>query len=102
MKEHVTVIPSDGIIMVDGMPLSCKFTPHVENLHALQWHHGTGEREITDRGFMSNHAIASYETDVRPYVDIWQSVYDLMHSTPENDKPEEKMDWLKSILKRLS
>ncbi len=29
MKEHVTIIPSDGIIMVDGMPLSCKFTPHV-------------------------------------------------------------------------
>ncbi len=50
---------------------------------------------------MSNHAIASYETDVRPYMDIWQSVYDLRHSTPENDEPEERTGWLKSILKRL-
>ena len=42
MKQHVTVIPSDDLIAVDGVPLWFGFVAPA-NLHALQWHDGAGE-----------------------------------------------------------
>ena len=42
MKQHVIVVPSDRLIIVDGVPLQFDF-PVPENLHAVQWHNGTGE-----------------------------------------------------------
>lgn len=100
MKEHVTVIPSDGIVIVDGMALPCVFTPHIENLHAIQWHNGSGEIEINDGGFMSNRKIASYETDVGPYVDVWTLTFERMKSAPQEEKPREKSGW-KSVWRKL-
>ena len=41
MKQHVTVIPSDRLNIVDGASLRFAFdTP--ADLHALQWHEGRG------------------------------------------------------------
>lgn len=75
MKEHVTVIPSDKTIIVDGIALQCDFEAP-SGLHALQWHNGKGELEIIENGKMSNVTIKSYTNEVKPYVDIWQTKYD--------------------------
>lgn len=76
MKEHVTVIPKDGIIIINDIALPCEFDPHVSGLHALQWNNGTGELEIISDGKISNLEITSYTTEVKPYVDLWQAKYD--------------------------
>lgn len=76
MKEHVTVIPADQIIIVNGVALQCKFNAHVAGLHALQWHEGTGEIEIINDRKIRNVAIENYTCEVEPYVDIWQVNYD--------------------------
>ena len=44
MKTHVTVIPSDGIISVDGEVLFLDSITS-ETFHALQWHDGAGHVE---------------------------------------------------------
>ncbi len=102
MKDHVTVIPVDQIIIVDGIVLPCSFGSHIKNMHALQWHHGSGHIEINDNGFMSNSRIEDYETDVLPYVKIWQTTFDLMKQEPEVAKLQEKTSWWKSFLPKLS
>ena len=76
MKEHVTVIPEDKIIIVDALPLQCEFDTHIAGLHALQWHNGKGELEIVTDGRIRNVESTSYTREVKPYVDIWQAKYD--------------------------
>ena len=76
MKEHVTVIPSDKTIIVDGIALPCDFEAHVSGLHALQWHDGKGELEIIENGRMTNQPVTSYTNEVNPYINIWQATYD--------------------------
>lgn len=76
MKEHVTVIPEDQIIIVDGVALQSEFEAHIVDLRALQWHDGKGELEIVNDGKISNVAIKSYTNEVKLYVDIWQAKYD--------------------------
>ena len=88
--------------MVDGMPLPCEFTPYVENFHVIEWPNGKGEMEINDNGFMSNHTIDSYDMDVRPYVDIWQSVSDRIAAARQNSEPDGKTGWLKSTWRKWS
>ena len=71
MKQHVTVIPSDQLIAVDGVPLWFGFAAPA-NLHALQWHDGAGEMEWTDD---LNHPLtpADYAEDVAPFVTLWEA-----------------------------
>lgn len=71
MKQHVIVVPSDRLIIVDGIPLQFDF-PVPENLHAVQWHNGTGEMEWTDD---INHPLtpADYAEDVAPFVELWEA-----------------------------
>lgn len=71
MKQHVTVIPSDQLIAVDGVPLWFGFAAPA-NLHAIQWHNGTGEIEWTDD---INHPLTSadYAEDVAPFVALWEA-----------------------------
>lgn len=71
MKQHVTVIPSDQLIAVDGVPLWFGFAAP-DNLHALQWHDGAGEMEWTDD---INHPLtpADYAEDVAPFVTLWEA-----------------------------
>ena len=104
MKEHVTVIPADGIIICDGMALSCAFTAHAENLHALQWHNGRGHIEYRTGGVMSNEAIASYEAEVAPYVERWQAEYEALHPAPaafSGNATEKKPAALDTVHNRL-
>lgn len=71
MKQHVTVIPGDQLIAVDGAPLWFGFAAP-DNLHALQWHDGAGEMEWTDD---INHPLTTqdYEADVAPFVTLWEA-----------------------------
>ena len=71
MKQHVTVIPSDRLIIVDGVSLRFAFdTP--ADLHALQWHEGRGEMEWTDD---ISHPLtpADYADDVASFVALWET-----------------------------
>lgn len=81
MIDNVTVIPADQIIICNGIALRCNFRSHIENMHALQWNKGKGEIEKNEEGYMSNIEVHSYESDVKPYVDIWQVQYDIKIAT---------------------
>ena len=67
MKAHVTVIPSDGIIAVDGEVLYLE-SIRKESFHALQWHEGAGHVE-PGHG-LPNEALAAgdYAGRVAPFV----------------------------------
>lgn len=71
MKQHVTVIPSDQLIAVDGVPLWFGFAAP-DNLHAVQWHDGAGEMEWTDD---INHPLTEqdYADDIAPFVALWEA-----------------------------
>lgn len=71
MRQDVTVIPGDRIIIVDGAPLWFAFEAPA-NLHALQWHDGAGEMEWTDD---INHPLTTqdYDADVAPFVALWEA-----------------------------
>lgn len=71
MKRHVTVVPSDKLIIVDGVVLCFDFSAP-ENMHALQWHEGSGHIEWTDD---INRPLtpADYAEDVAPFVSLWEA-----------------------------
>ena len=71
MKQHVIVVPSDRLIIVDGTPLQFDF-PVPENLHAIQWHNGTGEMEWRD-DINRPLTLADYAEDVAPLVELWEA-----------------------------
>lgn len=72
MHQHVTVVPSDRLIIVDGEALHFDF-PAPVGLHALQWHEGSGHMEWTED---LNHPLtgeAAYTEDVAPFVTLWEA-----------------------------
>lgn len=74
MEEHVTVIPGDGVISVNGIPMQFKFPPVAghEKVHAIQWHHGSGTLELD--GFTGEPlTVADYDRAVAPYVQFWKT-----------------------------
>lgn len=74
MEEHVTVIPGDGVISVNGIPMQFKFPPVAghEKVHAIQWHEGSGALELD--GFTSEPLTAAdYDRAVAPYVQFWET-----------------------------
>ncbi len=68
---HITVIPEDKAVIVDGMGLSFDF-PAPENLHALQWRGEKGHMEFADR---PNRTLAAeeYAEVVAPYLALWEA-----------------------------
>lgn len=69
--SQVTVVPSDKLIIVDGVDLRFDFSAP-SNLHALQWFGDTGHQEWTDKpNTVLNEQ--NYTTEVAPYVALWQS-----------------------------
>lgn len=71
MRQHVTVVPSDHLIFVDGFALCFDFSAP-KNMHALQWHEGSGHIEWTND---NNHSLTTedYETHVAPFVSLWEA-----------------------------
>ena len=72
MKAHITVIPSDGIISVDGEVLFLDSIKKTGNFHALQWHDGAGHVEPGDG--LPNEPLSpdDYEERVAPFVALWE------------------------------
>lgn len=85
MKQHVIVVPSDRLIIVDGTPLQFDF-PAPEKLHAIQWHNGTGEMEWRDD---INHPLtpADYAEDVAPFVELWEAERPGLRKRPRQPRP---------------
>lgn len=69
--SQVTVVPSDKLIIVDGVDLRFDFSAPA-NLHAIQWFGDTGHQEWVDK---ANTVLneQNYTTEVAPYVALWQS-----------------------------
>lgn len=72
MYTHITVVPSDKLIIVDGHALLFDF-PAPENLHALQWHEGEGHMEFTDDLNQTLSGPELYASEVAPYVTLWEA-----------------------------
>ena len=73
---HVTVVPTDKLIIVNGQALRFDFelVEGHEHMHALQYNGTTeqGHIEFTDD---YNHALDAslYDEEVKPYVDAWEA-----------------------------
>ena len=70
MNNHVTVIPADKTIIVDGQALQFAFAAP-ETMHALQWHEGRGEVEHTSDTPNTPLGPEEYAGQVQPFVDAW-------------------------------
>ena len=73
MKEHVTVIPEDSVILINGEALVFEYLYPAE-LRAIQWHNGSGHVEFSDE-LTPNLIIQGqedYEKYVYPYVQMWE------------------------------
>lgn len=71
MKTHVTVIPSDGIISVDGEVLFLDGIKS-ETFHALQWHDGAGHVEPGNGLPNEELSTDDYAGRVAPFVALWE------------------------------
>ncbi len=94
MQNHVTVIPDDSVIAVDGHTLIFNY-PFPPALHALQWHNGTGHIEYNDGRPNRALAAADYATEAAPFVALWQAEKDRLEEeanrppTPEEQAARE-------------
>lgn len=71
MEKDVTIVPVDNVILVNNTPLQFDYKPiegH-EQVHAIQWHDGKGAIEFSDYTGRD----ADYETEVAPYVALWEA-----------------------------
>lgn len=84
MKSHVTVIPSDSFIAVDGQGLFLEF-PKPAGIHAIQWHNGAGHVEYAKGAPNAALTAKEYATAVAPYVALWQAEKDRLEA--EADRP---------------
>jgi hypothetical protein len=71
MYTDITVIPVDNFISVDGKALFFTFLAPQE-MHALQWHNGSGHIEYSDGRSNAVLTADEYATAVTPYVQAWE------------------------------
>ena len=71
MKQHVTVVPSDRLVIVDGEALRFDFKAP-EGVHAIQWHDGSGHVEWTGKN-NTDLEEADYEAQVASFVTLWEA-----------------------------
>ena len=70
MYQHVTVVPSDRLILVEGVGLRFDF-PAPEGLFAIQWHEGSGHKELQGQGNVTL-AAEDYAEEVAPFAALWE------------------------------
>lgn len=71
MKDHITVIPEDNVIIVDKLPLFFDL-PQNTNIHAIQWHEGKGHIEWKDGTPNTELAgEAQYKQHIQTWEDLW-------------------------------
>ena len=71
MHNHVTVVPGDRLVIVDGIGLNFEYVAP-RGLHALQWHGGKGHQEWTEVPNTTLSGEADYAAHVAPFVALWQ------------------------------
>ena len=71
MKAHITIIPEDSFMSVDGMSMNFEL-PSSENIHAIQWHSGKGELEYEDETPNLIFDSADYETILAPFLTAFE------------------------------
>jgi hypothetical protein len=77
MKDHVTVVPSDRVILVNGEALQFDADSFIlmsghDGVHAIQWHEGKGHIEFEDGS--PNKEIkgkADYKSQIEYYVGLF-------------------------------
>ena len=79
MKSHVTVIPSDFFIAVDGEGLCFEF-PAPAGIHAIQWRNGSGHVEYADGSPNAALTAKEYASVVAPHVALWQAEKDRLEA----------------------
>ena len=97
MKDNVTVIPSDGIISVDGEVLFLDGIKS-ETFHALQWHDGAGHVEPGDGLPNEELSADDYEERVTPFVALWETEKERL--TAEAAAAEEAYNSLENVKAR--
>ena len=97
MKTHVTVIPSDGIISVDGEVLFLDSITS-ETFHALQWHSDAGHVEPGDGLPNEELSADDYEERVAPFVALWEEEKERL--TTEAAAAEEAYNSLENVKAR--
>ena len=91
MKNQVTVIPSDKLIIVDGRALNWDFIipTGFETVHAIQWLNGSGHMEFIDDYNQEISGQELYDSEVKPFVNLWEA-QKIVEDTPTPDPtPEE-------------
>lgn len=76
MYAQVTIVPSDAFIKVEGAGLFIPNLTSPANVHAIQWHDGTGHIEYTNGAPNRTLTEADYETEVAPFAALWQAEKD--------------------------
>lgn len=71
MKQHVTVVPSDRLVIIDGEALSFDFKAP-KGVHAIQWHDGSGHVEWTGKN-NTDLKETDYEAQVASFVTLWEA-----------------------------
>ncbi len=71
MPDDITVVPSDRLIMADGVALHFEF-PADPSLHALQWHDGSGHMEVAGQGNVAL-SESDYAEKVAPFAALWEA-----------------------------
>lgn len=97
MKDNITVIPSDGIISVDGEVLFLDSITS-ETFHALQWHSDAGHVEPGDGLPNEELSADDYEGRVAPFVALWEEEKERL--TTEAAAAEEAYNSLENVKAR--
>ncbi|MFI3272619.1 MAG: tail fiber assembly protein [Pseudomonadota bacterium] len=84
MKEKVTIVPVDTIVVVNGVLLnieglndiSITDTINSSFIHAIQWANGQGHVEFVDNMTVniSLSGVDDYDVWVTPFVELWEAV----------------------------
>ena len=110
MVEQVTVVPPDGIMLINGVPLRFEY-PHPERMHALQWNQKEKRGHIesfADYGTLKNIPLEEkdYAEKVLPYIQLyaqeqarqWAEAMSLYHQEIGNyDSEDARMSRLKQM-----
>ena len=72
MYDHITVIPADSLISVNGTPCWLAF-PAPANVHAVQWHAGAGHVEYNDGTANAPLTEKEYAAMVAPFAALWEA-----------------------------
>lgn len=81
MRHHVTIIPSIGLIVVEGRPIELTFEAPA-NIHAVQWSGQQGHIEFNDGRSNKPLTIDDYDLHVSRFVALWEAEAALLDACP--------------------